>query len=255
MKYFLLTIYANKSTLLEDLLDNNILKEYGFFAKFNGQNLIYDNILIPYIDEVEDEDFILNKHLINTNDKYKYSIYSVFKDALSYSINFQVLRDIDDTSFDIFYTDGSYSKNNDIASYGCCKLLEESEDGIEDYFTKKKFTYKTFNGQVTPATNNVGELTGIKIAVNNFSDKQYQLVISDSIYSIKCFREWIYNWKQNGYKGSNKKEIKNKDLIISTFEDIKKSGKTIIFKWTKGHAGDNFNEICDQLAKQISGGK
>ena len=257
MNFILITVSSEKSSLLKELLDNKILNEIGFSAEFDSTNLIYDNVLIPYVENTDDEDFLLNKHRINISDKYKYSVYLVFKDAINkYNIDFKFIREINEDQFDISYTDGSYSKNNDKASFGCCKLISKDPNGTEDYFTKEKYLYETFNGEVKPATNNVGEVTGIKICVENFSNKTFQLIISDSIYAIKSFREWIYNWQKNGYKGKkSKKGIKNKELIIDTWNTIRNSGKIIIYKWTKGHDGDNFNEICDQLAKDISGGK
>ena len=259
MKFILVNLYAAHLTTLEDLLDNNILKELGYSAKFDNDMFVYDNILVPFVeDDSTDVDYLVLKDLINVPEKYKYSIYQVFRDVLpqfNHSMTFNINREITDEQFGIFYTDGSFSKNNNKASYGCCKLLSESDEGTLDSFTGKKFLYETFNGATDVATNNVGELTGIKVAIENFNDKTYQLIISDSIYSIKSFREWIYNWQKNGYRSASKKEIKNKELIVETFKEIKDSKKIIIYKWTKGHDDDQFNEICDQLAKQISGGK
>ena len=43
--------------------------------------------------------------------------------------------------------------------------------------------------------------------------KKLFIILSDSTYGIKCFREWIYSWQKNRYRTFNNKPIKNKELI------------------------------------------
>ena len=129
------------------------------------------------------------------------------------------------------------------------------KDGLLDDFTGKKFIFDAFSGTIKEGTNNIGELTAIKIAIENFNNKTFQLIISDSIYGIKSYREYIHVWKNNGYKTYSKKEIKNKDLIIETYEELKEvqKNKIVLLKWTKGHDQNSFNEKCDELAKKELG--
>ena len=109
--------------------------------------------------------------------------------------------ELSDEQIGISYTDGSFSKNQTSAAYACCKLLNESPDGLLDDFTGKKFIFDAFSGTIKEGTNNIGELTAIKIAIENFNDKTFQLIISDSIYGIKSYREYIHVWKNNGIMG------------------------------------------------------
>ena len=60
---------------------------------------------------------------------------------------------------------------------------------------------------------------------------------------------WIHTWKKNGWKTSNKKQVKNKDLWIELDEEIQKHN--IKWNWVKGHANDEFNEKADFLARKF----
>ena len=54
--------------------------------------------------------------------------------------------------------------------------------------------------------------------------------------------------EKNGWKTSNKKPVKNKDLWMALDQQIIRH--TIDWKWLKGHAGYNYNEKADLLAKK-----
>lgn len=262
MEYILLNITFKSNSLTEDVMDNQILKEFAYGAKFKEPTLEYDNVLIPIIDyqKTPENSFNLDKikqyifqsNNINYSDIICYSIYTVFEKILDKLPSINILKIISENDIGIFYTDGSFSKSQTDAAYACCKLLNESQNGLYDDFTCRKFNYDAFSGRISDGTNNIGELTGIKVAIENFSEKPYQLIISDSIYGIKTYREYIYTWKKNGYKAYNKKPIKNKELICETYDELvaEQNKKIVLFKWTKGHANNSFNEKCDELAKK-----
>ncbi len=72
-------------------------------------------------------------------------------------------------------------------------------------------------------------------------------VYSDSQYVKNGITSWIKNWKKNGWKTAAKKPVLNQDLWIAL--DSLYSQLDIEWKWVKGHAGVEYNEICDQLCK------
>ncbi len=57
---------------------------------------------------------------------------------------------------------------------------------------------------------------------------------------------WIYNWQKNGWKTSDKKDVKNKEL----WEEIYKYTKIHKIEWikVKGHSDNEFNNLCDKMA-------
>lgn len=266
MNYLLLNSTFESSSVIEDIVDNQILKDFPYATKYKTPILSYGNILIPYIvTDPNDTDFLLLEgtlfsHLtsaITITRDMVYSIFKVFKDVLSKqkSMLIDILSVVNIDNIGIIYSDGSSSKIKGAAGYGVCKLTEESTNGTYDDFTGKLWNYEAYSGRIENGTNNVGELTGVKSAIINTNHKPIQIIISDNIYSIKSFREYVYNWKNNGWLAYNKKPIKNKELIQETYNDLLNvlKDKLVLFKWTKGHAGDSFNEICDKLAKKESG--
>ena len=71
-------------------------------------------------------------------------------------------------------------------------------------------------------------------------------LFTDSKYVSDGMTTWIENWKKKGWKGSNKKPIKNKELWQEL--DAVASEHNITWQWVKGHNGDPLNEEVDTLA-------
>ncbi len=62
--------------------------------------------------------------------------------------------------------------------------------------------------------------------------------------------KWILNWKKNGWKSADKKPIKNIELWQEL--DFESSKHLIKWIWVKGHAGNMFNELADELARKAA---
>ncbi len=273
MKLLIYNFTVRGGTSQISYFDDVIMKEAAFNSKSGEKNtaMYYTYCLVPFIEKTECDELDFNAEYYNivsrgcNNENHIFSLYKFLKptsDAKSISqlnISIDFVREIDDTNMNIFYTDGSFKKETDEASYACFQLLEElnqnnmSQPSAMDDYTNKIFCYNKISGVIADGTNNIGELTGIKTAVDNFGDKSFQLIISDSEYSIKAYREWIYNWQKNGYKTYAKKPIANKDLIESTFRNLTSKSKIVFFKWTRGHNNNSFNELCDIEAKAVLG--
>ncbi len=74
-------------------------------------------------------------------------------------------------------------------------------------------------------------------------------VISDSTYVVKCFNDrWFEGWLQRGWKNAQKKPVANRDLWEPLISLYLKREEELTFTWVKGHSGDEFNDIADQLA-------
>ena len=71
---------------------------------------------------------------------------------------------------------------------------------------------------------------------------------TDSEYVRQGITKWIHNWKQRGWKTSNRKPVKNKDL----WEHLDElAGRfSIDWHWVKGHSGHRENELVDDLANR-----
>ena len=113
----------------------------------------------------------------------------------------------------IIYTDGACSGNPGPGGWGAILMYKENR--------------KEISGGKKDTTNNVMELTaaveGLKLLKFPCKVKLY----SDSAYLVNGFKQgWIYNWQKNNWKTANKEPVK-----------------------VKGHSDNEYNNRCDELAR------
>jgi len=136
----------------------------------------------------------------------------------------------------IIYTDGGCTGNPGPGGWGAVVI----EDGKE----------VKLSGGNPSTTNNRMELNAVIEALHWCKDKGLEgplEVHTDSQYVKNGINSWIHNWKKNGWKTAAKKPVKNKDL----WEELDKinSAMSPEWFWVKGHAGNKYNELCDQLVE------
>lgn len=118
---------------------------------------------------------------------------------------------------------------------------------------------RILRGHELSTTNNRMELMAVVKSLEKIlkrcarPDVEYEL-FSDSAYVVNAINNrWIKTWEKNGWKTTKKEDVKNKDLW-STFlvleEAIISAGIKLKITKIKGHAGNTFNEMVDQLAKE-----
>ena len=132
------------------------------------------------------------------------------------------------------YTDGACSGNPGKGGWGA--LIQENDNETK------------LSGSELNTTNNRMELTAVIKALEHYDEAQEIEVFTDSKYVMQGITEWIKNWKNNHWKTSQKKDVKNKDLWVLL--DTVSAKHDIEWCWVKGHAGDYGNEIADKLATQ-----
>ena len=71
---------------------------------------------------------------------------------------------------------------------------------------------------------------------------------TDSQYVMKGMQEWIQGWKARGWKTAAKQPVKNADLWQEL--DTQVARHQVHWVWVKGHAGNEGNEMADQLANR-----
>ena len=133
----------------------------------------------------------------------------------------------------VIYTDGACSGNPGPGGWGAV---------IFDQNKKQK----NISGNVKNTTNNRMELIAPIMALKRIKSKSEVIIFTDSAYVKNGITEWIKNWKKNGWKNSNKKPVKNKDLWIKLDDLCIKNN--ITWKWIKGHSTNKFNNLADELA-------
>ncbi|MCL2277161.1 MAG: ribonuclease HI [Treponema sp.] len=111
-------------------------------------------------------------------------------------------------------------------------------------------------GAEKETTNNRMEMTAVINALRALktrTDVPRQAVIyTDSQYVKKGITEWIHTWKRNSWKTSDKKPVKNRELWIEL--DSLAAEFPLKWEWIKGHAGNEYNEMCDAMTQEAIAG-
>ena len=131
------------------------------------------------------------------------------------------------------YTDGSCLKNP--GKGGWAAIIINDSERIE------------IKGSKENTTNNQMELTAPIMALKKIPQGSEVQIFTDSKYVKSGITEWIYNWKKNGWKTADKKEVKNKNLWIE-LDDLSNTFD-IEWIWVKAHSSDELNNQVDLLAR------
>lgn len=133
----------------------------------------------------------------------------------------------------ILYTDGACSGNPGVGGWGAVLMFKGAE--------------KRISGAEKDTTNNRMELFAVISGLECLKEPCEVTVYSDSAYTVNAFNNgWIYAWEKDGWKKSDNKQVLNTDLwkrllALTRLHSVK-------FVKVKGHADNEYNNICDKLA-------
>ena len=131
------------------------------------------------------------------------------------------------------YTDGACSGNPGPGGWGALLMLGENR--------------KEISGGSENTTNNIMELTAVIEALKILKRPCKVNVYSDSAYVVNAFlQKWIYGWMKKGWKTAGGDPVKNKELWQELYGLTKIHEVT--FNKVKGHADNEFNNRCDEMA-------
>lgn len=131
------------------------------------------------------------------------------------------------------YTDGACSGNPGIGGYGAVLIYNGAE--------------KRISGAFGETTNNRMELTAVIEGLKCLKQPCEVDVYSDSAYTVNAFNSgWVYGWKKSGWVKADNKPVLNSDLWqeLLVLTEVHK----VHFNKVKGHADNEYNNICDKLA-------
>ena len=132
------------------------------------------------------------------------------------------------------YTDGACSGNPGPGGWGAILMMGENK--------------KEISGGSANTTNNIMELTAVIESLKMLKRPCKVNVYSDSAYVVNAFiQKWIYGWMKKGWKTAGNEPVKNKELWQELYELTKIHDVT--FNKVKGHADNEFNNRCDELAR------
>lgn len=104
------------------------------------------------------------------------------------------------------------------------------------------------HGAEAETTNNRMELQAAVSALQKLKRPCRVRFTTDSRYLMDGIQHWLPNWKQNGWKTSAKKPVKNDDLWRQLDKLVE--GHSITWNWVKGHSGHAENERVDHMANE-----
>lgn len=131
------------------------------------------------------------------------------------------------------YTDGACSGNPGPGGWGAILMAGNAR--------------KEISGGEKQTTNNRMELSAVIFALEELNRPCEVNIYSDSAYVVNAFQQnWIAGWIKNNWRNSAKAPVANSDLWIRLIE-LTKIHK-VTFHKVKGHADNELNNRCDQLA-------
>ena len=131
------------------------------------------------------------------------------------------------------YTDGACSGNPGPGGWGAILMYGRHK--------------KELSGGEGQTTNNRMELTAVIEALEQLKEPCAVDLYSDSKYIIDALTlGWARAWQAKGWRKPDKKPALNPDLWERLFELCDTHAVTC--HWVKGHAENEFNNRCDELA-------
>jgi ribonuclease HI len=134
----------------------------------------------------------------------------------------------------VIYTDGACSGNPGPGGWGAVLLSGPHRKEI-------------WGGELA-TTNNRMELMAAIQALESLKKPCKVEVHTDSKYVQQGIHEWIHGWKKRGWLTADKKPVKNADLWRRL--DEARQRHDVQWRWVKGHAGHELNELADALARR-----
>ena len=142
---------------------------------------------------------------------------------------------INDIAIRVF-TDGGALGNPGPGGYGVVILTPDGEK-------------REISGGYRWTTNNRMELMGGIMALEALDSDAPITLCSDSRYMVDAVnKQWVHAWRRRGWQKANGDQALNVDLWKRLLLQLE--SKNVVLKWVKGHAGNIWNERCDQLVHE-----
>lgn len=135
----------------------------------------------------------------------------------------------------MIYTDGACSGNPGPGGWGAVLFF-----GVHQ---------KEISGGEKHTTNNRMEIQAVIEGLKLLKEPCQVKVYSDSAYVVNCFQKgWIHGWLRNGWKNSKKEPVENQELWKALWELMNKH--KVEYVKVKGHSDNEWNNRCDELARE-----
>jgi len=131
------------------------------------------------------------------------------------------------------YTDGGSKPNPGPGGWGAILITDDGRT-------------RALSGGEPHTTNNRMELTAAIEALRALEASSDVTLWTDSQYLKNGITSWLPAWIRNDWRRKGNLPVENEDLWRAL--DVARRRHTVEWKWTRGHAGNTYNERVDQLA-------
>jgi len=127
------------------------------------------------------------------------------------------------------YTDGAARGNPGSGGYGTILLYQGHK--------------KEISGGFRLTTNNRMELMAVIIGLESLkNEKETVTIYSDSKYVVDSIaKRWVFGWEKKGFLNKKNPDLWKRFLVVYRKH-------TVHIEWVKGHADNEWNNRCDELA-------
>ena len=130
---------------------------------------------------------------------------------------------------------------------GCRGTQSDKNRGAWGVYIEYRDVIKKYSDGERNTTNNIMELKACIEGMKNIKIKTIPVTVYlDSAYVLNGITSWITGWKKNGWRSSNKKPVKNRELWME-LDKLKSEFTDIKFVKVKGHSDNQGNIEADLL--------
>ncbi len=135
------------------------------------------------------------------------------------------------------YTDGASRGNPGTGGYGVILISKEHQ------------LRKELSAGYRLTTNNRMELLAVIVGLETLRIVPSKVTVySDSQYVINAIeKNWLAKWERTNFKNKKNADLWKRFLNIYRQHEVQ-------FQWVRGHAGNPYNERCDELATSAADG-
>lgn len=133
---------------------------------------------------------------------------------------------------------------------GSCNNKTKSNGGVGIVIKRGDDIKLIKEGQFINATSARMEIYGLFLALKSVKDKSEKVIIfCDNQYVVNSIaKEWVFVWECEEWRNRTNADLWK--LVLKEYRKFKQGN--VVVRWVKGHNGNVYNELADDLAKKAA---